>query len=212
MQSWLGRMTLNGFRVDLDLLKCRLDEGELRKREALECLAADWDLPMGRIEWTGRGKNKIEQWEEFASPLASLEGRQWIERVWNAFGIANPPLTETKRFSTKAEHLRAMVDEGSLHPELVEILNQVMIVTTTRTVYQTVDDCLVGDRVYPTFNMGQASGRTSVTNPGLSVFGKRGGKLSRKGHSSIPEEGHSILCCDLSQIDMRVIAARCQDQ
>ena len=211
VQSWLGRMTLNGFRVDLDLLKCRLDEGELRKREALECLAKDWDLPMGRIEWTGRGKNKVEQWEEFASPLASLEGRQWIERVWNAFGIANPPLTETKRFSTKAEHLRAMVDEGSLHPELVEILNQVMIVTTTRTVYQTVDDCLVGDRVYPTINMGQASGRSSVTNPGLTVFGKRGERYHER-DIFIPDEGHSIFVCDLCQIDMRVIAALCQDK
>ena len=86
-----GRMTLNGFRVDEALLEKRIAEGEDNKRTALTVLRDDYDLPLGRFEWSGRGKDKIETWEEFDSPLAALEGRKWLVEVWDAFGIRNPP-------------------------------------------------------------------------------------------------------------------------
>lgn len=211
VESWLGRMTLNGFRVDLPLLNERIEQTEERKQGAIQGLAADFGLPLGRFNWKGRAKDKIEEWEEFASPLSTLEGRQWLLRVWNAYGIVNPPLTETGRLSTKAETLRELIETGILNPELAYILEQVMIITTTRTVYQTVQDHLVGDRVHPRINMGQASGRSSVTRPGLTVFGKRGERYHER-DIFIGEEGSSIFTCDLKQIDMRCIAALCQDR
>jgi DNA polymerase-1 len=188
-----------------------LAEGELVKKEALLSLCEDWDLPMGRIEWTGRGKDKIEEWVEFDSPLASLEGRKWLAMVWDAFGVVNPPITDKGRLATKAETLRELIENNLLHPDLVEILNLVMTVTTVRTVYQTVESCLVGDRVYPTINMGQASGRSSVTNPGLTVFGKRGERFHERDIFIPEDDDWCIFSCDLKQVDMRAIAGLSQD-
>lgn len=205
-----GRMTLNGFRVDLPLLHKRLEEGEAHKREALEALRDDYDLPLGHLAWHGRGKDKFEEWEEFDSPLATLEGKQWLARVWDAFGILNPPLTDKKQLSTSADQLRSIAESMVTHPDLRHILELMTVVTTTRTVYQTVADHLEGDRVHPLINMGQASGRNSVTSPGLTVFGKRGGRHVER-EIFIGEPGYVVMSCDLSQVDMRAIAGLSQD-
>jgi DNA polymerase-1 len=58
--------------------------------------------------------------------------------------------------------------------------------------------------------MRQASGRWSVVDPGLTVFGKRGGRHVER-DIFLPDEGHVLLSCDLSQVDMRAIAGHCQD-
>jgi DNA polymerase-1 len=58
--------------------------------------------------------------------------------------------------------------------------------------------------------MRQASGRSSVTNPGLTVFGKRGGRHVER-DIFLPEEGHVLISADLSQVDMRAVAGHCQD-
>jgi DNA polymerase-1 len=210
VQSLFGHMTLNGFRVDIPLLNQRIEEGEEHKQEALKILSEDYDLPLGRFEWSGRGKDKVEEWGPFASPLASLEGRQWLIEVWKAFGVSNPPTTDKGRLSTSAEDLRPLAESPFVHDDLARILELMMIVTTTRTVYQTVADHLVGDRVHPMINMGQASGRSSVTSPGLTVMGKRGGRW-RERMVFVPEPDHVLISCDLSQVDMRAVAGLCQD-
>lgn len=205
-----GRMTLNGFRVDLPLLEERISKGESDKRFALHLLRDDYDLPLGRFEWSGRGKDKVEQWTDFDNPLATLEGRKWLIEVWDAFGVRNPPITETGRLSTSAQDLRPLAESPLIHPDLRRILRLMMTVTTTRTIYQTIADHLVGDRVHPMIVMRQASGRSSVTNPGLTVMGKRGGRHVER-DVLIPDEGHVLISADLSQVDMRAIAGHCQD-
>jgi DNA polymerase-1 len=208
--SLMGRMTLNGFRVDIPLLNERISRGEETKREALEILRDDYDLPLGKFVWKGRGDKKEESWQDFDSPLATLEGREWFLYVLDGYGVLNPPVTETGRLATAADALAPLADSDASHPDLRRILRLMQTVTTTRTVYQTVADHLVGDRVYPLINMGQASGRSSVTSPGLTVFGKRGGRHIER-DIFIPEPGHVLVSCDLSQVDMRAVAALSQD-
>lgn len=58
--------------------------------------------------------------------------------------------------------------------------------------------------------MRQASGRWSVTNPGLTVFGKRGGRHVER-DIFLPDPGHVLLSFDLSQVDMRAMAWLSQD-
>jgi DNA polymerase-1 len=211
VQTIFGRMSLNGFLVDVPLLGQRLADGEAHKHEALEILRDDYDLPLGRFVWKGRGDAKEEHWEDFTNPLSSLEGRQWLIDVYDAYGINNPPVTDKGRLATSAESLKSIAENEANHPDLRRIMELMSIVTTTRTVYQTVEGCLTDDgRVHPLINMGQASGRSSVTNPGLTVFGKRGGRW-REREIFVPEEGHVILSCDMSQLDMRAIAALSQD-
>lgn len=209
--SVFGRMSLNGFRVDLPLLEQRLSEGEARKREALEILRDDYDLPLGRWGWKGRGEKKEEFWEEFASPLSTLQGREWLIDVFEAYGVNNAPVTDTGRLATSAEALAGLAGDQASHPDLRRVMELMSVVTTTRTVYQTVEGCLTtAGRVHPLITMGQASGRSSVTNPGLTVFGKRGNRW-RERMIFVPEPGHVLLSCDMSQLDMRAIAGLSQD-
>ena len=211
VQSWLGRMTLNGFDVNVELNNERIAKGEETKAAALVSLSEDWNLPLGKFVWSGRGDDKVETWTPFDSPLASVEGRKWLIEMWDAFGVTNPPKTGKGRLSTKAEDLRTLIGQNHLHPDLVEILNLIMTVTTVRTVYQTVDNCLVNGKVHASINMGQASGRSSVTNPGLTVFGKRGERYHERDIFIPPFPDWSVFTCDLSQVDMRAIAGLCQD-
>jgi DNA polymerase-1 len=211
VESWLGRMTLNGFRVDMDLLAKRIKQTEARKQKAMHILADDYGLPLGRLGWTGRKPNKKEVWEEFSAPFRTQEGKEWLAEAWSSFGVVNPPVTETKELATSAEALREMIETDVLHPDLVNVLELMMIVTTSRTVYQTVDDHLVDDRVFPHINMGQASGRSSVTKPGLTVFGKKGERYHER-DVFIGEPGWVVFTCDLSQVDMRGIAGLSGDR
>jgi len=211
VSSWNGRMTLNGFRVDVPLLEQRIEQGSANKKLALRLLAEDFDLPLGRFEWSGKGNDKIEEWLPFESPLSTLEGRRWLIEVWSAFGVHNPPITDTGRLSISAADLRPIAESGLVHPDLRQILRLMIEVTTTRTIYQTIQDHMVGDRVHPLIVMRQASGRSSVTSPGLTVMGKRGGRHIER-DVLLPEEGQVLISADLSQVDMRGVAAHSQDR
>lgn len=61
--TMFGRMTLNGFKVDVDLLRERQQQGEARKDTALEELHDTYGLPLGRTVMRGRGKAKKEVYE-----------------------------------------------------------------------------------------------------------------------------------------------------
>lgn len=205
-----GRMTLNGFRVDVPLLRRRIAEGAARKAEALESLSGSYGLPLGRETARGRGAARKAVWEPHSSPLATTEGLDWLAGIWQRFGVVRPPLTRTGRLSTSAGELRTVSGHPRCPEELKAVLASMEVVTTTRTVYQTAANHLVGDRVHPLNGMRQASGRWSVTSPGLTVFGKQGGKHVER-DVFVPEPGHVLISCDLAQVDMRAVAGHCQD-
>jgi DNA polymerase-1 len=210
LASLAGRMSLNGFRVDLPLLAERIEEGEVKKAATLAELAERFGLPLSRDVMRGRGKAKHAVTETFASPLATLEGQAWWAGQVKRFGWHSAPRTPKGKLSTGASELAPVLTRKNCPPELAEIVRLMAIVTQIRTVYGTADDCRVGDRVHPVVSMGQASGRWSVQRPGLTVFGKRGGR-SRERDIFLPEEGHVLISCDMSQVDMRGIAGHCQD-
>jgi DNA polymerase-1 len=207
-----GRMTLNGFVVDQPLLAERLEAGQRRKAEALQLLHEAWGLPLGRTVMRGRGSKKHEEFEIAESPLATDFGREWLEGFWARYGIADPPRTaKAGKLAIGGDELTAVASRPGAPGSMKAALELMGIVTGTRTVYQTATDCLCADgRVHPTVSMRQASGRWSVTNPGLTVFGKRGGRHVER-EVFLPDPGHVLLSFDLSQVDMRAIAGHCQD-
>lgn len=205
-----GRMTLNGFRVDVPLLNERINEGEWRRLSTLEILHSKYGLPRYRSITRGRGKKKHIELMELDSPLATLEGDAWLEKIYVDFKVWNPPRTANGSLSMASGILNQMIKDPKIPPELKEILRLIVTVNTVRTVYQTVADNLVGDRVHAKVSMAQASGRWSVTSPGLTVFGKRGQRFHER-DVFLPEEGHSLISCDMSQLDMRAVAGHCQD-
>jgi putative DNA primase/helicase len=207
-----GRMTLNGFRVDEKLLDRRYQEGEDRKRGALQLLHDAWDLPLGKNVLRGRGANKTEQFEAFTSPLSSGEGREWLAGMWERYGIPDPPVTvKTGKLAIGNDDLAAIAKRPECPASLKAALSLMAIVTGTRTVYQTARDCLCPDgRVHPGNSFRQASGRWSTTNPGLTVFGKHEGRHVER-DIFLPDEGHVLVSFDLSQVDMRAMAGHSQD-
>lgn len=207
----MGRMTLNGFKVDRELLDQRYREGQARKAEAEQELSDAFGLPLGKTVMRGRGAARHEVFERAKSPLATSEGLAWLTKLWQDYGVHRPPRTDSGRLSTKAETLKIVSEHPKCPPELAHILDLMAVITTTRTVYQTALTYLAADgRVHPTVSMRQASGRASVTNPGMTVYGKRDGKHVER-EIFVADEGEVIITCDASQVDMRAIAAHCQD-
>lgn len=207
-----GRMTLNGFAVDHDLLAQRLAAGQQRKRDALQLLHDGWGLPLGKTVTRGRGSKKHEEFESLESPLASDCGRDWLAGVWERYGVPDPPRTgKAGKIATGAEDLKTVAGRPECPEQLRSLIALMGVVVGTRTVYQTATDCLCPDgRVHPVVSMRQASGRWSVTNPGLTVFGKRGGRHHERA-IFLPDSGHVLLSFDLSQVDMRAMAGHSQD-
>jgi hypothetical protein len=206
-----SQMTLNGFAVDRELLAQRAEQTSHRKRQALQLLHDGWGLPLTKTVMRGRGAARHEEHEPMESPLATDAGRDWLAGQWERAGITNPPRTGTGKLALGSEELRPIARDRRCGPELRSMLALMDIVTGSRTVYQTATDWLCPDgRVHARNSMRQASGRWSVTSPGLTVFGKRGGKHVER-EIYVPDPGHVLISADLSQVDMRGIAALCQD-
>jgi DNA polymerase-1 len=207
----MGRMTINGFKVDVPLLRERQRQGEEKKAAALVELSSGYGLPLSREVMRGRGKAKAPVTERFSSPLATKEGNAWLTDLWKQHGVVQPPRTGKGALSTAAEELKKIAEHPRCPADLRNALELMGIVTTTRTVYQTALTYLTADgRVHPKVSMRQASGRGSVTQPGMTVFGKRNGKHVER-DIFVADEGHVIITCDLSQVDMRAVAGHCQD-
>lgn len=202
-----GTMTLNGFRVDRELLDNRIAEGQGRKQDALQLLHDGWGLPLGKTVTRGRGEGKHEEFQVLDSPLGSDSGRAWLEGIWERYGVSDPPRTgKTGKLAIGGDDLKPVADRPGCPGDLKALISLMGIVTGTRTVYQTALDNLCEDgRVHPRVSFRQASGRWSVTNPGLTVFGKHGGRHHER-DIFIPEPGHVLLSFDLSQVDMRAMA------
>lgn len=187
----MGRLaagiTGSGFRVDVPLLESRIAEGESRRAGYLEELR-HLGLPEG-----GR------------SPQSTKEGKAAIVAAFQALGV-EVPLTDKGNPSLGKEGVGAMVLEGAA----AELQATVLGLNGIRTIYQTVDDNRTGDRVHPSVLPLQASGRFSVQDPGLTVFGKRGGKHVERA-VLLPDEGCLLVAFDLNQVDARAVAAHSQD-
>lgn len=209
--AMMGRMTLNGFKVDQELLHQRYDEGQAKKKAAEQELSDAYGLPLGKTVMRGRGKAKHGVFEPAKSPLATTEGNAWVKKLWETYGVTDPPRTQEGHLSTKAEELRKIAVHPKCPPELKSVLGLMETITTTRTVYATAMKFLAADgRVHPFVSMRQASGRASITKPGMTVYGKHDGKHVERA-VFIPDDGEVLITCDASQVDMRAIAGHCQD-
>lgn len=191
-----AQISLNGFRVDVDLLARRLAEGEQRKAEALAELRDRFGIPLAN----DKGK-------PFKSPLASAPGKQALLEAFHRLGATTLPTTEKSgQLMISGDAMVAVKTVYSHLPDVVRLCDLVATVTGERTIYQTIEAHRVGDRVHPRISMDQATGRWSLTKPGLTVMGKRGGRY-REREVFLPEPGHVIIAVDFAQIDARAVAA-----
>jgi DNA polymerase-1 len=198
-----AQMTLSGFRVDVDLLRQRFEAGENRRQELVGWLRAEHGLPTLKKD----GKPS-------AAPQATLEGKAAIEAAFVAAGLDEEliPRTATGAMKLDQTTLTELIEtyEDDI-PGIVDVVEAVSSLNGIRTIYGTTLAHLVGDKVHPTVNMGQSTGRWSIQDPGLTVFGKRGGKAVERAILLPDAEDHVLISADLSQIDARAVAAWSQD-
>lgn len=191
VQSIMTQMGMNGFLVDENLLDQRIEEGDARKRKAIEELSRRWGAPM-----------------DSKSPLATKKGKEWLLGIYARFGVKSPPKTPKGGIATAAEALRTIRDHPKCPQELREILTLMNVVTSERTIYHTIQDNMRDGRSYVDIWPRQASGRWSAGF--FTTMGKRGGRLIER-EVFLPDPGEAIVSFDLNQIDARMIAVHSQD-
>lgn len=197
-----AQISHNGFLVDQPLLAERVAEVNRRKSQALDWLAAEHGIPLT----DAKGK-------AYKSPLASALGRDALEAALTAAGATSLWRTATSKvLDTSGDHMIHLAREYHHLPEVREICKAVYRIVGARSVYQTAQDHLCPDgRVHPKIGFEQATGRWSVTSPGLTVFGKRNGRHVERA-VFLPDPGEVLISVDLSQVDMRAVAGLSQDR
>lgn len=205
-----SQMTVNGLRVDVPEIQRTLEEQAQRKGDHIHELAQLTGMPTQ----TRMGPHTEEKAEKYLikAPLSTDAGRDKVTEYLLSHGISEKDIPRTPKTGKPAiggEGIKFLIAKTK-SPEVRHVLELVSDVVSERTIYQTADDFRVGDRVFPKIHPTQASGRWSVTGPGLTVFGKRGGRHVER-RIILPDEGHSLLSIDLDQVDARAVAAHSQD-
>lgn len=196
----LAVMGAAGVQVDMPLLQRRYWGTAGRKADLARTLIKRHGLPMTKAD----GKPA-------ESPTATKEGKAHLHRTFLELGVdpADIPRTSKGAPSFGGE---GMLELGARYGGAVAQLAEVVAdLAGQRTVYGTALEHTHPDgAVHPSITTYQASGRGSVTKPGLTVFGKRGGRVVERAVFRA-REGHVLLAADLAQIDMRALAGLSQD-
>lgn len=197
-----AQISLNGFLVDQPLLAERVAEVNERKRGSLEWLVEHAGVPLAN-----------DKGVPHKSPLATRAGKDALIKAFTEAGATSLWRTTTsKDLDTSGEHMKHLAREYAHLPEVRAIAKEVYRIVGARSVYQTVSDHTCPDgRVHPKIGFEQATGRWSVTSPGLTVLGKRGGRHVERA-ILLPDPGELLISVDLSQVDMRAVAGLSQDQ
>jgi hypothetical protein len=200
-----AQISLNGFLVDQDLLGQRVAQVEATKAKALAYLHANHGVPLAN-----------EKGVEYKSPLATKAGKEAIEAALVSLGVPSHWLIRTPNAGDLQLSGEAMVayaaEFGMGNLALRKLCVAVHRIVSARSVYHTIQANMRPDgRVHPKVSMSQATGRWSLTSPGLTVLGKRGGRHVERA-VLLPDPGQVIIAADLSQVDMRAVAGLSQDQ
>jgi DNA polymerase-1 len=199
----MGRLThgitLMGFRIDRQEIEAR----EAARQQRIAGTVA-------RLEAIGlppRTQDKKGKWN---TPHATAAGKAAIAAAFAELGIVLPA-TATGQPQIKADALLAIAAEHHDNPSLVGLAEDVAGLVGSRSTYGNVLGYAAGDRVHPAVFPGQATGRCSITKPGLTVFGKHGGKVAEREVFLPDADDHLLLAIDLSKADARAVAVWSQD-
>lgn len=209
--AFMSVVQQNGFRLDVDLAQKRDAAGKAEAQRWVDYLAAKYDMPLTNSKG-----------QPYLKPTTTNPGKAALMKalVDNGANLADLPKTKNGAVSLGGEGLRELANATS-NPQLAELCNAVATIAGVRSVYQTALDSVWSDGFcHPSLDALQRSGRTSTTDPGLTVFGKRGGRHIERDvflpdilmEEAGPLDGHVLGTVDLSQIDARGVAVQSQDQ
>ena len=205
----MSTVSMNGFRLDQDLTKQRIAANDEARRKRTDWLVSKYNIPL---------TNKAGKPSK--NPIATDDGKRAILEALYAAGVqpAELPRTKGNQPSLGAEGLQEIAAKHPGNELLAMIVEAVAGIQGLRTVYQTAMDNVHADGFcHPDIFALQASGRLSLQDPGLTVFGKRNGRHVERdifvpdvlwGESDDP---HVLFSADFSQIDARSVGALSQD-
>lgn len=213
--AFQNRMTFNGWRVDRGDLARRVEREDARRSAAVKRLSEDYGVPLTKAD----GKPS-------ASPWATKDGRAALETAFHVLGARYVPRTKNGLLAIGKDQLGDgwWVDPegkrvpGMTNPEaygnvpaVVELCDVLREATGATAKYAEIARYVTREgRVHGGIGEDQASGRWAMTRPSLTNLGKRGAKVEQR-TPFVPDWGHVLIAVDASQVDMRAIAAECQD-
>lgn len=233
--AWIqNRMTLSGWKIDVPLLRERVQEEKTKVAESLEWLAANAGVPLTETKSRGRGRNKEFYEEVRKSPLGSNAGKEALIQALRERGLpyhlttASGVLALNKDALGEGSYMVGKGAQGKLLPGLLnparmartpgadwaairELAEHVKLVTTAVQKYEEIYNHLIGDRVHGLVGETQGSGRWAMVKPSVTNLGKRGGKVVQRA-PFIADDGCVLLAFDLDQVDMRAFAGHCGDR
>lgn len=185
----LQAITRQGFRVDRALAEYMVADYEQQRIGVVAQLGDEFGLPVSG-----------------AKPWSTKRGRECLERVFSELGVV-PPRTSTGALALGRDALEELARHYVDNEGLQRLCSLLVVANSTRSTAQTVlDHCSSDGRVHPEVSASQATGRLSVTKPGLTVVGKRDRRNVLERSLLLPDPGDVLLCCDLSAIDARAMA------
>lgn len=205
-EAWVSaitaRTTLNGFRVDVDALKERVQLLADKSADGRMRLAEDYGFPM----YTADGKSVAR------APQRTKEGKAAFEAALTAtrFPLDRWPRGKDGSLSLNKDVMAFALEHATEHvPRARDIIAAVAEMNGVRNNAANMLRCVTGDRVHPQFLPFQSTKRWSVFEPGLTVT-KKGVEDSERAFL-VPEPDHVLVSIDLDQIDIRAVAAHSQD-
>ena len=213
------RMTFNGWRVDRERLADRVRQEDERREGAKRLLVERYSLPTLKADGT-----------ESKSPWATKTGKLALEDAFRQRGAEFVPRSDNGELKlskdalgpewwvTKDENGRPLRVPGMTNPEayggnpaVVDLVSTILEASGATAKYAEIQGYLTEDgRVHAGIGEYQGSGRWAMTKPSITNLGKNGDKVQQR-DPFVPEIGHVHLACDLSQVDMRGVAALSQD-
>lgn len=219
----------NGIRLDQELAGTIVAAHKARNDATLDRLAERYGVPLADAKGNPRKK-----------PLAGNEGKAALEAAFRELlgvmpvgsAYAGEPVFDNvwpmTKPSTKFPQGQwawggdVIKEAAARHgnAEAQALARDVAEIGGTRTVFQNALDNVHPDGLcHPTINVLQRTGRTSVTDPGLTVFGKHNGRHLERAifvpdvlAGEAPEhDTHVLFAVDLAQMDNRIVAALSQD-
>lgn len=186
-------ISIQGFRVDTVLLDERIKQGEEKRLKILTELM-EYGLPGP---------------ETTKAPQMTKLGKAAINTAFSDAGVTLPR-TPSGTPALGKEVLQEIVETAE-DQRAIDLAEAVMGLNGIRTIYVNIFDNLVNDRVHPSINLRQSTGRWSIQKPGLTVIGKRGGKVIERAVFLPDSDDQVLISADLAQVDARAIAGLSQD-
>lgn len=191
-----NQMTMNGFRVNQELAAQRVKEMAEKKREKMDWLVKHFDFPTaGKMPWR------------------SNPGKEAIMKAFASFGVTPDTVdwekTKTGNISLGGQVLKD-VAEGTDAMPMAEALASLM---GQRTLPELALRSTWADGyAHPEITSLQRSGRFSMTNPSLPIWGSRTEELARDKEYFIASPGCKLVEMDFSNADQRIVAALSGDK